>query len=364
MWLADIKLHITPTAKKSIQEKVDHLTRSSKHFQGLLDRANLFLPLVARVLQEEGIPPDFQYQVIQESALISDAVHSSNSVGFWQFKKPAALESGLKINSAVDERMHITAATRGAARYLKRYHQYADNWLYALLAYNRGWGYVQKLNYKKYRGVKRMRIDSHTHWYIIHFLAHKLAFKDKLGREQHPVLRLHEYEEAHGKTLAEIAREFGVDQKQLQAYNKWLKRYRVPNHVTCATIIPMTHQQYAKSKVTQAKQGWTRHKLNYAQYWERAAGFPVITTQRDTKSGAVVTRFNGLMGTRAQRGDSLSALARAGKLSLKRFLAINDLDKKHQVVPGQVYYYQYKPSKAGIHFHIARPGETWWSVAQ
>jgi membrane-bound lytic murein transglycosylase D len=31
---------------------------------------------------------------------------------------------------------------------------------------------------------------------------------------------------------------------------------------------------------------------------------------------------------------------------------------------GQVYYFKAKKSKAGVHYHIARPGETWWSVAQ
>jgi membrane-bound lytic murein transglycosylase D len=96
MRFADIKLQLSEDAKKSIQKKVDSLTKSEKYFQILLDRANLFLPIVERILKEENLPLDFKYLVIQESALVADAVSTANAVGFWQFKEPAAREVGLK----------------------------------------------------------------------------------------------------------------------------------------------------------------------------------------------------------------------------------------------------------------------------
>lgn len=364
MWLADIKLHITQDAKEHIQEKVDRLTRNKKYFQALLERANLFLPIVERVLKEESTPLDFKYLVIQESALLADAVSTSNAVGFWQFKEPAAREVGLKIDQQVDERMHIAAATRAAARYMKQHNREFNNWLYALLAYNEGRGGAKKYIKKQYIGAKAMPIERQAHLYIVQFLAHKVAFEKVLGQERHPALCLYEYQEAPGKTLSEIAKEFGVDKQQLQAYNKWLKRARVPYDTTCVAIIPMTQQQYAQSNAAQAKHILAKYKIDYAQYWERAADFPVITPKKDKKSSTVVTKINGIVGTQAQPGDSLTSLAQAGKISLAQFLALNDTDKKHLVVPGQVYYYKPKQSKAGIHFHIARPGETWWSVAQ
>ena len=364
MRFADLRLQLTQAAKARIQEKVDSLTSSEKHFQELLARVNLFLPIVERVLKEENIPLDFKYLVIQESKLFADAVSTSNAVGFWQFKEPAAREVGLKIDQHVDERMHIAAATRAAARYLKQNNREFNNWLYALLAYNEGRGGVRQYTKKQYLGAKVMTIEPQAHPYIVHFLAHKVAFEKVLGQERHPELYLHEYEEAHGKTLSEIAKEFGVDKQQLKEYNKWLKRYRVPHDATCVTIIPMTHQQYAQSSAAKAKNILAKYKIDYAQYWERAAEFPVITPQKDKKRGPQFTAINGIVGTIAQQGDSLTSLAQAGNISLEQFLAINDMDKKHLVVPGQVYYYKPKQSKAGIHFHIARPGETWWSVAQ
>lgn len=364
MRFAGMRLQITRGAQALIQEKVDSLTRNEKCFQELLDRVNLFLPIVERILREEGVPEDFKYQVIQESGMVSDAVHASCTVGFWQFKDYTASEVGLKMDHWVDERMHIAASTRGAAKYLKSNNQYLDNWLHTLLAYNRGRGYVEEnINCKKYRGATQMKIDGQTHWYIIHFLAHKLVFEKKVGKEQHPELYLHEYKEVHGKTLHEIAQEFKIDQQQVKTYNKWLKRHRVPTDTNCVAIIPMTHQQWAQRK--KAKRSVEKqYHIDYAQYWKRAVEFPVIIVTEDKKQGTKATKINDLAGVVAQKGDSLSSLAQKGNIDLAQFLALNDLKKEHVVVPGQVYYYQSKWSKAGVHFHIARPQETWWSVAQ
>lgn len=365
MSLANVKLRITKKGQERIQEKVDSLTRSEKHVQVLLYRVNLYLPLVEKVLQEEGIPQDFRYQVIQESALISDAFHApGESVGFWQFKEPAALESGLTINGAVDERMHIVAATKGAARYLKSHYQYFDSWLFALLAYNRGRGCVEKLHYKKYRGLKKVRIDEETHWYVIHFLAHKLVFAQRIGTPPLPEFYLYEYPTAQGKTLKEVSQIFGVDTEDLKTYNKWLKTDRVPTHTSCGVIVPLSHEQHIQNKAVKQTPIGVKFPIDYARYWGRAADFPVVSTLRNNLSGVEFTLFNGVIGVIAQPDDSLASLAQAGNLTLDHFLAFNDIDLEHRVVPGQVYYHRPKASKADVHFHIAQSGDTWWSVAQ
>jgi membrane-bound lytic murein transglycosylase D len=360
----NIRLQLAEGAKKRIQEKVDSLTRNDKYFRALLDRANLFLPIVERVLQEENLPLDFRYLVIQESALVSDAVSTANAVGFWQFKEPAAREMGLKIDQHVDERMHIAAATRAAAKYLKQHNQEFNNWLYALLAYNEGRAGTQKFIKKHYLGARTMKIAQQEHVYIIHFLAYKVAFEQVLGKAQHPELCLHEYQDAHGKTLSEIADEFGVPKKQITAYNKWLKRYRVPKDATCVAIVPMTHQQYTRQVASKKKDTSAKNNIDYAQYWEKAEKFPVITIQKHKKTGTTITVINKITGVVALEGDSAASLAKAGNISLPQFLTLNDLDKAPPMIPGQVYYYKPKQSKAGVHFHIVRKGETWWTVAQ
>jgi hypothetical protein len=85
-----------------------------------VDLADAAFPIIDRVLQQEGVPLDFRYLVLQESALQGDARSTSDAVGYWQLKHDTATGLGLVMNDAVDERKHLTASTRAAARYLLR----------------------------------------------------------------------------------------------------------------------------------------------------------------------------------------------------------------------------------------------------
>ena len=155
-FFADLKIKLTDRAREEIQEDVNALTRSQKYFRAKVNRANLYLPIIERILKEEKVPDDFKYLCIQESALIPDAVSSSNAVGFWQFKKPTGQEVGLRIDSWIDERMNIVSSTRAASTYLKTNNSHFDNWIYALLSYNTGLSGAQKLVQPKHFGAKKM----------------------------------------------------------------------------------------------------------------------------------------------------------------------------------------------------------------
>lgn len=363
--VAGIRLRLTRGAQKRIQEKVDSLTRNQKYLQNLLDRASLFIPLIEGVLRAEEVPLDFKYLAIQESELISDAVSSSNTVGFWQFKESTAKEVGLQINRHVDERMHITAATRAAAQYLQQGNLAFNNWLYALLAYHEGRTGAQKWIKSRYLGARSMRIEPQVHTYIVHFLAYKVVFDAVLGKKMHPKYTLYEYPEVHGKSLDEISLELGVDRDQVKRYNKWLKRHRVPQDSTCCAIIPMTHRQYAhhcatlKGRVRAQRYGsYTKH------HRAEAAKFPIVKKRKRKQGNREVTIINHKAGVVAVSGDNLTSLSKAGNITLTRFLAYNDLHRSHRVVPGQVYYYVPKRNRARVRFHIVQSGDTWWSIAQ
>ena len=71
---AGLNLKLTDKARRKIQSEVDALTRNPKYFQIKVDRLQIYFPIIERVFREEGLPEDFKYLVLQESALISDAV--------------------------------------------------------------------------------------------------------------------------------------------------------------------------------------------------------------------------------------------------------------------------------------------------
>src|SRR5689334_3860871 len=126
MEFAGITLTIRDDARREIQKDVDALRQSPKHFNIKVERAKTYFPLIEKVFREEGLPEDFKYLVLQESALIADAVSVSNAVGFWQFKDFTAMEMGLRVDKEVDERLNIVSSSRAAARYIKKNNTFFD----------------------------------------------------------------------------------------------------------------------------------------------------------------------------------------------------------------------------------------------
>ena len=114
----------------TIQNEVDAIHANDKYFQIYIDRINIYFPFIEEIIKEEGMPEDIKYLSIQESALISDAVSSSNAVGFWQFKSETAKDYNLIVNSNIDERKNIISSTKAACRYIKNSNYIFENWIF------------------------------------------------------------------------------------------------------------------------------------------------------------------------------------------------------------------------------------------
>jgi membrane-bound lytic murein transglycosylase D len=353
---AGMKLKLHDHVRKEIQEEVNALHRSQRYFNIKLDRVNLYFPIIERVLSEENVPDDFKYLVIQESALISDAVSTSNAVGFWQFKIPSAREVGLKIDGNVDERLNITASTHGASKYLKRNNFYFNNWVYALIAYQAGVGGANSIVNDKYFGATKMDLNRKTYWYVIKFLAHKVAFENHIGQGSNK--RLYEYTDGGGQSLKQIASNLGVDYDELRNYNKWLKRGKVPEDKLYWVIIPGLSSPPVQT-VKATPQVIKSEDIEFVS--PNSDLYPKIKVG---SGDSRIVKVNGIPGVIANDGEDLKTLALIGGLELSKFLRVNEMDISQQVVAGSVYYYKSKKGKAGEHYHTVLPGEDLWFISQ
>lgn len=369
---ADMHLELSPAARKKIQTDVDALLRSEKYFLLKLEKIDAYYPLIEQVLKEEKVPDDIKYLVIQESALVGDAISTSNAIGYWQFKEPAAREVGLTINHTVDERMNIMTATRGAARYFKNNNIYFNNWLYALLAYNTGPGGALKLANKSQYGAKNMRLEGDTHWYVLKFLAHKIAFENAVGKNPHPKVQLFAYTDGNGKTLREIAEEFNLQEADLDPYNRWLKSKRVPDDKEYHVIIPNFDGHPDEELLAQAKS--TKTVEDKIQKESDTPDQSQLTSVGDTKHFPVIKNFdrrgaevkvNGIPGIIAREGDNIRTISHRTGVSPSRIVAFNDLtSKKSNITPGHFYYIKRKRNRGAARYHTAEHGETLWSISQ
>ena len=353
--ICGIKLRITDEARREIQKDVNALRASDKYFQIKLDRVNLFFPIIERVLREEGVPDDLKYLSVQESALISDAVSTSDAVGFWQFKDFTAKEVGLRVDQKVDERKNIVSATRGAARYFKRNNLFLSNWIYAVNAYMTGPGGVKPFVDQSNFGKDRMDITKKTHWYVLRFIAHVIAFKDEIGSQHSEGLRLMEYTQGVNKELDQIAAQFNIDKELVREYNKWLKHGRIPDDKPYTVIVPVSGKgPKSLEEPVLAIKGDKPNAMTY----------PTFLTEQVLTYQSREVKINNRDALVAFDGDNLESLSAKGGLSVRQFKKYNDLRSNQKVQDNQIYYTERKRSKSPIRFHVVQYNESLWEISQ
>ena len=354
MQFAGMTLTIRDDARKEIQKDVNALTQSPRHHNIKVERAKTYFPIIEKVFEEERVPDDFKYLVIQESALIADAVSVSNAVGFWQFKDFTAVEMGLRVDKEIDERLNIVSSTRAAAKYIKKNNFFFNNWLYALQAYQMGAGGVMKSVGSNQGGLKHMEITSSTYWYIKKYLAHKVAFEEDVkGKGQIQVIS---YETRSKKALSDIAKEVSIDEGELKQYNKWTKSGTIPDDRSYTVVIPVIGDP-GSIKIPEPSES-TRD----ARVAEATKSSPTGTYVASAKGGYI--KVNGIATIKANAAETPAQLAKRAAVDLSDFLKWNDISISDRIEADQYYLLGKKRVRGSESYHKVVAGDNLWKVSQ
>ena len=106
--------------------------------------SQLYFPLFEQVLDQQGLPEEFKYLSIVESALNPVAVSPVGATGLWQFMLSTGKLYGLQVNSLIDERRDPVRATYAACQYFKDMYAIYNDWLLVVASYNCGAGNVNR----------------------------------------------------------------------------------------------------------------------------------------------------------------------------------------------------------------------------
>jgi membrane-bound lytic murein transglycosylase D len=348
MHFAGMTLSINAAARHEIQKDVDALTISPRYFNIKVERAKTYFPIIEKIFKEESVPDELKYLVIQESALISDAVSTSNAVGYWQFKAETGRQMGLRINQRVDERMNIVASTKGAARYFKESNHYFNNWLLVVQSYQMGIGGTMRAVGERDLGERHMDVTPETYWYVKKYLAHKVAFEHALGGAHGqvavtPII-------ASGVSLDEISRKSGVDVEKLKDYNKWIKEGAVPDDADYSIVIP-------KGDLTDFNTLWLASN-------KKSTPLAVAPTTSPSTTVIKETEVNGLRALIAPQRESITTLAKRTDVDLSDFIRWNDATIDWTVNPGEVYYLQRKTTTGRQSSYTSQKGDNLRTVSQ
>lgn len=162
-----------PVKIVDVQERLDRemVVNMNYHSNTILviKRAHKIFPIIEPILAENGIPDDFKYLAVIESAL-SNVTSPAGAKGVWQFMPSTAKEKGLEVNSNVDERYHLEKATQAACEYLLEAKQKFGNWTLVAASYNVGMaGVSRRLEEQQVSDYYDLLLPEETSRYVLGF---------------------------------------------------------------------------------------------------------------------------------------------------------------------------------------------------
>ncbi len=203
----------------------------------LLKRANRFFPIIEPILKEKGIPDDFKFLAIAESALAQE-ISPSKAVGFWQILENTGKELGLEINKEVDERYSIEKSTNAACNFLQKSYNKFGNWTMAAASYNFGRsGIDRQIDRQNNESYYNLVLGEETERYLYRILAFKVIFENpqKYGfnlnkSNLYPQFKYSYVEVDTAITnIARFAEHFNTNYKMIKVFNPWLRENYLPN---------------------------------------------------------------------------------------------------------------------------------------
>jgi len=308
-----------PTEKRRLQfskEVIDnpkvryfvryYSTTGKIRFQEILGRSGKYMPMIAKVFNQEGLPEELGYLALLESEFVVNTTSRNGAVGLWQFIATTARRYGLRIDEWIDERRDPVKSTRAAAAYLKDLHNYYGRWYLATAAYNAGPGNVDKAlqqsGAKDFWHIKpKAQLTEETRNFVPKFVAISLIAMNpsQYGLNDVSYAAPLDYEEVELKTpmkLAAVAQSVEADIQDLKSLNPALLRDATP---------PRDSDFRIKLPVGKAS-------VLLAKAIEKAPA------EKDTEPTRVVTH-------EVKRGETLFSIARYYGLEVRALMEFNGL---------------------------------------
>ncbi len=215
-------------------------TRGRDKFVEYLARSGRYVPMMRRILRENGLPEDLVYLSMIESGFKPYAYSRAKASGPWQFMKGTGKLYGLRYNWWIDERRDPEKSSIAAAQHLKDLYDQFGHWYLAAAGYNAGAGKITKairkystedfweLSKSRYRYLR-----SETKNYVPKMLAAAIIAKDpkRFGFTDIQYETPLEYETVtipEATELRAIAETISVSHDQLLELNPELRRDITP----------------------------------------------------------------------------------------------------------------------------------------
>ncbi len=325
-------------------------TIARKPMEQYLRRSGRYIPMMAEIIDQHGLPADLVYLPLIESGYNPKAYSYAHASGMWQFISSTGRMYGLDRSWWQDERRDFVKSTHAACAYLKKLYGMFDSWELALAAYNGGEGRVgRQIRRQRTDDFWQLRLRKQTRNYVPLYMAAVMIAKEpeRFGFtdiEYDPPLVFDVVVTEKPIELKAVAGELNIPYEELKALNPELLRgvtppgtdkysLRVP-----AGLGPKFASVYPDLPESSRAQ-WTRHRV--------------------------------------RRGETISSIASRYGVSQRAVVDANKLRSRHRIYIGQVLTIPV-PSSAGDYAYsggrnrtvnedgkyFVKRGETLWHLSR
>ncbi len=328
--------------------------RGRKFFARWLARSGRYIPMMQRILQENGLPDDLVYLAMIESGFKPYAYSRARASGPWQFIRRTGSRYGLRVNWWIDERRDPEKSTIAAAQHLKDLHDQFDHWYLAAAGYNAGAGKIsraiKRYSTEDFWEISKFRyLRSETKNYVPKLIAASLIAKNprRHGFENIRYQTPLEYDKVPAPKpvqLAAVARAMKISRKKLVELNPELRR-------------GMTPPRYPSYEL----------KIPRGYSEKFAEIYPKLKKEA----------LSDVVRHRVRRGQTLSGIANRYGVHINKILAFNQLRSRHKLRAGQTLVIpvrgskatkprarKKRPSVAKAGSYMVQDGDTLWSISR
>jgi len=378
-------------------------TSARKFTEQTLARSNMYVPIMEKILAEEGLPHDLVYLPFIESGYKDRAYSWAHAAGFWQFISGTARIWGLERNWWYDERYDFEKATRAAARYLKHLYAEFGDWRLALTAYNGGAGNVRKMmRASRNRGkdywdwkIRNSQMRNFVPKYMAAVIICKQPQRYGFDVQFSEPLEWDVVTIDRSIYLKDIAKSTGISIKKIRELNPAILRdYTPPNMESFKLRLPkgksaMFFASYGDMK-SPKETSWVNHRISRGETVSTIASKYGVSQSAIIQANSLKRPYRIIAGRTlmvpvplgrssdyasdrrtyeltgkyyiVRPGDNLSNISRAFGTSPEAIASHNGLRNKHQINVGQkllIPGHSTAANTGGDYFvHSIRKGET------
>ena len=362
--VSDFSTHALAYTEHPLVKKWLHYftVREHERFQRFLNRGEYYRNFIEQQLEAHDLPKELYYLAMIESGFRNQARSRAQAVGIWQFMPRTGRHYGLRVDGYLDERMDPVRSTAAAISYLQDLYRVYQSWWLAIASYNSGEVRVLRAIMKRntrdfFELVEQKVLPAETINYVPKFIAamYIAANRTRFGftltqARTFAEQDFHLYRTPPHVYLREVAHKAGCSVKQIKSHNPAVRRMLVhPRHVvelrlpSACKALDETRQKTLASLSKKRLRSWRAREVK-GRYRVRRGDSLYAIARRFKTSVRALRLANNLSGSRIYAGQSLQIAAVRSK----------SVPPRRRTADGQ----------AGVIEHRVRRGDSLYRIAR